>query len=311
MTNFSTPLSWPANMTNGCFQSPGLKTRIASDPDMDSERKLFEHVLSTYVPAYAALFDSAGVSSPLIIALPGSFWGGGVMGRTISLTHGGELTPAIEPMVGYIVGHEVYHLWNAQWRYDERNEAEVEWVKEGSAEYYTWLTGVRTNDLPVEALLGQIAERWAAYRNALREVSIASAGRTKHEDSASYDLVYSGGMMLALALDMTIRQETDGQYSLDDVIKAIHAEYAEDGAGSLSITALNKTIYASTGVRTGAFFRKYLQNAQIIPMQELLRHTGICLSESIDEGTVTASAELCAEENQTASAVREIWLSGS
>ena len=224
----------------------GIETRIASDPKMNAERQLFEQVLSTYLPAYADLFENDEVASPLIIALPGSFWGGGVMGRTISLTHGGELNPAVEPMVKYIVGHEVFHLWNAQWRYHDRKEAEIEWIKEGSAEYFTWLTALRVGDIPPDVFFAQIGDRWNIYKEAISTQSIASAGKTKLENQQSYDLVYSGGMMLVLALDLIIREDTSNEKSLDDVMAYLQ-EYNSGADGiPLTVRTLQAAIKQST-----------------------------------------------------------------
>ena len=286
----------------------GIETRIASDPHMNAERQLFEQVLSTYLPAYANLFENGDVASPLIIALPGSFWGGGVMGRTISLTHGGELHPAVEPMVKYIVGHEVFHLWNVQWRYHDRKGAEVEWIKEGSAEYFTWLTALRAGDIPPDVFFAQISDRWDIYKEAISTQSIASAGKSKLENQQSYDLVYSGGMMLALALDLIIREDTGNEKSLDDVMAYLQ-EYNSGADGiPLTVRTLQAAIKQSTGVKTANFFRDYLYHASPLPLAAYLRSVGLCFSEIASGEQKTASIETCPDESIMESSARAVWL---
>lgn len=289
----------------------GAAARIATGPDMAAETALFRKTLHTFLPAYADLFGSENTSTPVIVALPGSFWGGGVIGRTISLTHGGALSPEIEPMVSYIVAHEAYHLWNAQWNYDARSRPALEWLVEGSAEYYTWLTSVRTGAVPSDALLDQIAERWTTYKNAIGDLTIAEAGRTKLEDQNSYDMVYSGGMMLSLALDLTIRRETQNGKSLDDVIRLLQSRFTGTEGNRLTPSSFAQAIKSATGVRSRSFIEQYTRNNTVFPAPALLTFVGVCLEDSKDAAQNAAHAYWCESIDDNTLAARDAWLDGS
>jgi len=283
----------------------GVEVRIATGPDMADESLLYKNILKTFLPEYVALFQTSDVPAPVIIGLPGSFWGGGVIGRTINLTHGGPLSAEIAPMVTHIVAHEAFHLWNSQWNFDPNARADIEWLVEGGAEYYTWLTAVRTRRFAPEAFFGEISDRRASYESALSEMTIAQAGKTKLENEQSYNLVYSGGMMMSLALDLLIRRETRGKYSLDDVMKVVHSEYTGDNGKELTERKFVGAIRKATGLRIGSFLNRYAHGSEALPLEDLLRDVGICFSNDRDNAVHAAACDFSSADELTA---RAHWL---
>lgn len=285
-----------------------IEARLATGPEMTAERDLYKQTLETYLPIYASLFDSAAVEAPVIVGIRGSFWGGGVMGRSISLTHGGDLIPQTIPMVIYIVSHEAFHLWNAQWQYNERKRSEIEWMAEGIAEYYTWLSSIRSNNIPTDYFLTELGNRWATYRNALSHRSISAAGASKLKDSQSYDLVYSGGMMATWALDMFIRKQTNHEKSFDDVLKAMQAEYTGVSAKDLTKLSFIQTVKSSTGVDVTSFIREHLSQSHPMPMNDLLDGVGLCLTENETDDGWSATLGNCGDLTDTVYARQTEWM---
>ncbi len=285
-----------------------IEARLATGPQMRAERDLYVQTLETYLPIYASLFDSASVAAPVIIGIRGSFWGGGVMGRSISLTHGGDLNAQTIPLVKYIVSHEAFHLWNAQWQYNDRKRPEIEWMAEGIAEYYTWLTSVQSNNVPAEYFYQELSNRWATYRNALQGRSISAAGATKLKDEQSYNLVYSGGMMATLALDMLIRQETNHTKSFDDVLKDMQSEFVGPTASKLTKLSFIASVKRSTGVEITTFMRQYLDQPKPLPLADLLETVGLCLSESQTDMAWSANINICEQTTAQANAAQQQWM---
>ena len=282
----------------------GIEARIATGPEMQVALDLYQETLRDYLSEYAKLFGAATAEAPVVIGARGSFWGGGVMGRSISMMAGGEVAPEMAPMVSYIVAHEAFHLWNAQWRYDAAKRPPIEWIAEGSAEYYTKLVGLRIGDIQQEQWMSEIAGRWNSYRAAVDTTSIAEAGRTKLENQTSYDLVYSGGMMVSLALDLMIRRETDNSKSLDDALRLIHRRFTSTGRAALTRASLIRAIRDATGVNIDAFLKQYVDRQNDLPMATLLQQAGLCFVQSADAAQISQCDHVTTEQV----AFRSAWL---
>ena len=92
---------------------------------------------------------------------------------------------------------------------------------------------------------------------------------------------------MALALDLTLRAETAGKKSLDDVMRALWQQYGRDfyqkaltgqqqGLAENEIVAL---ITEATGVNTKRFMDKYVRGTEDLPLTKLLAGFGMVLSD--------------------------------
>lgn len=259
----------------------GGQARLALGRGAEGGEAAITGTLETFLPAYEQLFSDGISDDFLVIASEADFWGAGVMGRTISMSLGGPLEGPFAGMAAYIIAHEGFHLWNTdhRWRLANPN-GELEWLKEGFSEYYTFLTGVRAGAFDEAFLIEQLGERAGLYLTALRQHTIAEGGKTKHSGGdASYNLVYSGGMMLAAALDAKIRAHSNGAQSLDDVLRKVHATYSGEGSARLSYRTL-QMLLPKYGIERG-FLDKYVKTQSPLPLKELF--AGFGLTISIDE----------------------------
>jgi predicted metalloprotease with PDZ domain len=265
----------------------GGLARIAMDPNVETGADLATTTMNQYFPAFQTLFGDALTDTPLFIASQATFWGAGVMGRTISMSMGGPLEGRFANLASYIVAHEGYHLWNTsvRWRYDQSN-GELEWIKEGFAEYYTFLTGVRVGATDEIAFLRSISQRSGLYLTALKERGIAEGGATKLSGGAtSYNLVYSGGMAVATVLDAQIRTHSNGQKSLDDVVREIHTRYAREGTESFTLATLGQ-LFQEYGIED-TFVATYITGETPLPLAEALATYGLITAISEQDGRVT------------------------
>lgn len=265
------------------------KALIALGPPVSELGDLFQPLIQGFFGAYTGLFGDALKDNFLLIGGDASFLGGGVMGRTISLSLNEDAKGGAAQFIAtYIIAHEGFHLWNSRWGGQNKNFGELEWMGEGFAEYYAFLTSRRLELLDDESFLGLIAERHDAYIAALASGdSLVSAAATKNSKSSSYDLIYNGGLMAALAMDLEIREATGSDKSLDDVVRAIHEKFA-DGAGVLSLASLRKTIRDETGVNVSDLFRRNIRGTQAIDVAAALAHAGLILTlEEGEDGPVS------------------------
>ena len=261
---------------------------IALGPPVAEMGAMFEPLMGGFFGAYTSLFGDAPKDNFLLIGGDASFLGGGVMGRTISLSlnedAGGEQAQFI---AAYIIAHEGFHLWNARWGGQNKSAGELEWLAEGAAEYYAFLTSGRMGLFDGESFLGFVAERYGAYLDALSSGdSLASAAATKNSKPTSYDLVYNGGMSVLFYLDLEMRAATGGEKSLDDVIRAIHTNSADDGP-ALTLAALKKIIRDETGVNISHLIRHHIRGTEPLDLTGALGRVGLSLqTEETDDGVV-------------------------
>ena len=208
------------------------------------------------------------------------------MGRTISLSLNEDVKgDAVQFIATYVIAHEGFHFWNGRWGGQNKSAGELEWLSEGFAEYYAMLISRRLGLVDNEAFLGFLAERRDAYVAALASGdSISSAATTKHSKPTSYDLIYNGGLMAAVVMDLEIRAATGGEKSLDDVVRAIHADFT-DSPVALDMRALQKIVKRETGVNFDSLFRRNIRGTEPLDLAGALAKAGLLLQvEATDDG---------------------------
>jgi len=267
-----------------------LELRLAlTGPQVTAAQDLFASELAKYLDYYETTIGSAPRRKMIVIAADSSYWGGEVMGRAISLSVGGEIT-ASNPMLAHIFAHEIAHLWGLDMNFSDTNEEELYWFYEGMlAEYLSYLANVRLGDIPEEMFLAQVADHHSKYRAAWQPgLSMSTAGLEKAEH---YDLIYSGGMMTAAALDLAVRAETNNQQGLEDLIRTLYLDYPRTGgARSKASTELLEsgdisTIVASlSGDEAGIALRSWVDGSEEIPLSDLLAEAGLILLETTTDG---------------------------
>ena len=191
--------------------------------------------------------------------------GGGVMGRTISMLVPKDAPDELVAIFTYMVTHEVFHLWNTDLNYS--SSAEMYWFSEGLAEYYTFRTMHQAGQIDSSSMFESLRERESLYREAAGQISMVDAGERKLD---YYNLVYSGGLMAALALDMHILETTNGAYRLDDVLPAIYEQFGPDSDVGLNLSTLAVTISEITGADTDELLQQYVSGIEIFQGDRLL-----------------------------------------
>jgi predicted metalloprotease with PDZ domain len=271
--------------------------RIAlAGPNAVSQKELIVETVERYLDVFGRLHGGPSEGRLLLVAADGAFWGGGVMGTTISMLLGGALDETTLPMLRFITVHEVFHLWNANFHYGGPDEQEsLYWMSEGTANYYTARSQLGAGDVSEEAVLGQLADEVRKYRAALGKLSMVAGGRTK---LSNYDLIYSGGFMASLALDVAIRVRSEDRHSLDDVMRSLHS-----GPGrrvDLDVATLGDVILSTTGVSVDDLLTCCIEGAAELPLVELLADLGLALTGEGDSVGVQPAAGAQAAERWAA-----------
>lgn len=187
--------------------------------------------------------------------------------------------------------HELFHAWNvkrirpaAMWPYDYSTPqlTRLHWVNEGVTSYYDDLVlaraGILSTDEYFEGLGRAIGALQSSPGRLVTPVSLASwtswhtgYGAGHPGRSVSF---YTKGALLGLLLDLAIRDATDGERSLDDVMRLLWREhylqergYPEDG--------FQAAVEAVAGRDFDVFFAAYVDGTDELPYDEYLGVVGL------------------------------------
>lgn len=188
------------------------------------------------------------------------------------------------PFVPAIHVHELVHAWNVKrlrpadlfpYRYDRPQLTTWLWMSEGVTDYYADLALVRSG-LTDEAgflatLLGKIDGVGQRPPTALEEASLqAWLGL---EDGTA-DLYYDKGSLAGFALDILIRDASDNERSLDDLMRELWTVSWKRGRGFTYDEFWNAATRAAAGKALAEFERRYIDGRDPYPWEQWLSRAG-------------------------------------
>ena len=205
-----------------------------------------------------------------------------------------------------LCSHEYFHLWNVKRMkparftpFDLRAEAYTGllWVFEGITSYYDDLAllrcGLITRESYLELLartITRVVRGRGRFRQSVEESSFDAWTKFYKPDPNSPNAIvsyYTKGSLIALALDLTIRRESDGRWSLDDVVRECWRRYGETGEG-MPERGLESVAASLTGLELAGFFERYVRGTDDLPLANLLKAFGVDLrlraAESAEDG---------------------------
>jgi len=196
-----------------------------------------------------------------------------------------------------VAAHEFFHAWNVKRirpaslepvDYTQEMYTRALWFAEGVTSTYAAYTLERTGlwskqefyrDLSgqISELEGRPAEQWqSAEQSSLDAWLEKSALYNQPQRSVSY---YTKGQVLGVLLDILIRERTDNQKSLDDVLRTMNREFAKEGKFYRDSLDVRLTAEKVSGVSLEDFFAKYVSGAEPLPYAELLARAGLELHQ--------------------------------
>ena len=205
-----------------------------------------------------------------------------------------------------LLSHELFHVWNGKrivpaglHRIDYTRPAYTRclWLMEGFTRYYDRYTLLRTGVVSLEQYLTRLAHDWLRLRprpgrllqsleDASHNVWLDQAWRDESSinTTVSYYLV---GSQVALVLDLTIRRETAGQRSLDDVMALLWNEYGRTGTGYPEDP--QALLERSTGLALERFFDQHIRGYHNVDLAGALSWLGLSFVATPD-GSSAADA---------------------
>ena len=185
-----------------------------------------------------------------------------------------------------IASHELFHAWNVKrmmpaaflpYDYWRETPTKLLWAMEGITSYYGELTLVRAGlwsetrylqhiEKEIEALESSPANKHLSLAQASYDGWLANPAHNHDLTNAFYSF-YNKGEVVALLLDLTIRQRTGGEQSLDDVMRVLWSDYG-NGRRGMEEDAIERAVARVADV--GDFFARYVDGTEPLPYAEVL-----------------------------------------
>jgi len=205
---------------------------------------------------------------------------GEVIGNNISILlqeDGGQMANVISR---FIFAHEFFHLWNGHSFSPEGQDCE--WFKEGFTNYYTLKAlrsvGFFTDEAFLEVLNSFFYQRYS-HDSGIGTLSM-TMGEEKH---AHWGLIYGGGLFVGISQDLIVREATNNEKSIDDLMRSLFEKYGGTNEGY----SLDELIVAFSRLSTidqTEFFDEYVIGAKVVPIVEHLKKAGF--DSKIEEGNL-------------------------
>jgi predicted metalloprotease with PDZ domain len=211
--------------------------------------------------------------------------------------HDTERSEAYRNFLG-LASHEYFHTWNVKrikpaafvpYDLNQENYTRLLWIFEGFTSYYDDIFLVRTGLVSLEQYLHQLSKTMNNVESqpgqALQSVAESSFDawikyyRQDENSANSIISYYTKGALVALCLDLLIRQKTRQQKSLDDVMRALWQHYGRDfysgqqhGLGEDDFIPLAER---TTGVALRRTIQQLAYSARRLPLEKLLEAEGL------------------------------------
>lgn len=200
-----------------------------------------------------------------------------------------------------LVSHEYFHTWNvkrikpaafAPYQLDQESRTRLLWVFEGFTSYYDDLFLLRAG-LIDEAqygkilckTIGNVHQGPGRFKQSVADSSFDTWTRFYKQDENSPNALvsyYSKGSLVALGLDLLIRQKSAQRHSLDTVMRALWQRHGRDfylgRAQGIAEDAMPALILETTGVDAADFIARHAEGIEDVPLQTLWANAGYTLS---------------------------------
>ncbi|MBC7899938.1 MAG: M61 family metallopeptidase [Saprospiraceae bacterium] len=197
-----------------------------------------------------------------------------------------------EQIIG-TASHEFFHLWNVKrfrpaemWPYDysRENESPLLWVSEGFTNYYGVVATHRAGITTTEGFLQRAADAASGVENTEARNYISPAASSVstwvgYDTPVAFGIsYYTQGQNLGALLDLSIRNDTDGRSSLDDVMRALYNDHYKRGKG-FTTNEMIAIIERLTKKDYDDFYRRYVSGVEVPDYDRIFGYAGFKLDK--------------------------------
>ncbi|WP_299758172.1 peptidase M61 [uncultured Pontibacter sp.] len=154
------------------------------------------------------------------------------------------------------------------------------WLYEGVTEYFATHVQLYENLFGIDEFLEKIRDYILTsktyYNDTLPFTVMSAQVLDKYENE--YGNVYQKGSLIALALDVRLRELSEGKYGLRDLMLDLSKTYGKENA--FKDEELFDKITEMTYPEIREFFTKYVEGSEPLPLEETFRKVGISYTPS-------------------------------
>jgi len=260
------------------FKAGGVEMTLVMGKQYWKRRDAFMSMIDKQMNSYQKLYGRGPVADRFLIVInQGGTGDGGAFSASFSQYLKDDGSDVSRPIWGKVMSHELAHFWDGH-SLVPKNESE-EWFKEGVNDYVTVITMAR-NKLMDRTMVIQQLENLARGQNVARNVqgltvTVREAVKDKHRN---WLLVYGGGTIAGLAMDVELRKASKGKVSLDTLLNAMYKEFGHKGKqyDQADIVRIGKAI---SGVDLDPLLNNIVATSKAPDLAPLFKDIGLRLEQ--------------------------------
>jgi predicted metalloprotease with PDZ domain len=228
------------------------------------------------------------ILAPFPHAVGADRWSAETRGDTVTLLSGKlpSKTAALAQL-SFPLAHELFHLWVPNGLALDGN---YDWFYEGFTLYQALRAGIRLNLLTFQDYLNAIGRAFDAYKSVNERDKASLLDASEQRWTVSPTLVYNKGMLVAFLYDLTLRQQTRGKRSLDDVYRELFRLYRAPESRKDGNAAVIAVLNDAGNMQD--FTRRYIESASTIELPAAIALFGLQVEQGGVRTHVTVSASL-------------------
>jgi predicted metalloprotease with PDZ domain len=323
-TELTTWVTSQFTLDNGALGPATIRVFVHSDgaqADVDALTRMIERVAREHVAVYGELPQfEPGYYTFLLDYVP---WGAGDgmehrNSTSISSTRVSLRTAQGREAALGTISHEFFHTWNVErirpaglepFDFTRENVTCCLWLAEGFTQYYGPLLITRAGfqaGAPTGAALALLASSGRTVRSAVQmsehgPFSDAGVSNDVNDRSRTFLSYYTYGAAVALALDLSLRDLTNGRITLDDYMRLLWQKHGKPG---IKVPGLVGTPYTLRDLRmllaelTGnpafanEFFDRYIEGREAADYARLLARAGYVLRPRTPDAAFAGALQL-------------------
>lgn len=196
-----------------------------------------------------------------------------------------------------VSAHEFFHLWNVK-RIRPQSLEPIDYTRENYTRALWFSEGVTSTVADLVLLkvgLLQATEYLDRLSSSITNLQSRPAHLTQSAEESSLDTwldkypnyrapdrsinYYNKGEILGVLLDLKIREDSHGRYSLRDLFQGMNREYAKQGKFFPDSDGVRTEAEKLTGSDLRDFFTNYVAGTKELPCEQLFASVGLALSQ--------------------------------
>jgi predicted metalloprotease with PDZ domain len=223
------------------------------------------------------------------------------------ITSSQSIRSARQDLLG-TVAHEFFHSWNVErirpaslepFDFEDQNVSGELWLAEGFTSYYEPLISTRAGLIGIREFADEIGGAVNRVLTSPGRLVRSAEEMSRHAplvdaataiDRTNFDNTfisyYTWGEALGLGLDLTLRERSNGRFTLDDYMRALWQRHGKPGGRApghvekpYTMSDLQQALAEVSGHDAFAaeFFRRFIQGREVVDYASLLRRAGFLL----------------------------------